>query len=65
MILPIKHNIDWKSIRHQNQTQINKDNILENDSRFDHAYKVGDKFMIDIHSAYKYETPYEGPFMIT
>ena len=29
-ILPIKHKVDWESIRQQNQTQINKYNIHEN-----------------------------------
>ena len=33
--------------------------------RSDHGYKVGDKSMLDNHSAYKYETPYKGPFFIT
>ena len=27
MILPIKHKVDWKLLRQQNQTEINKDNI--------------------------------------
>ena len=58
MIILIKHNMDWRLIRHQNQTQINKDNIHKNIKIVDHDYKVGDKFMLDNHTAYKYETPF-------
>ena len=45
--------------------QINKDNIRENNRRLDHDYKFGDKFVINSHSASKYETPYKSPFVIT
>ena len=44
--------------------QINKDNIHKNNKRFDHEYKVRDKVVLDKYSAYKYGTPYKGPFMI-
>ena len=44
----------WKFIRQKNQTQINKDNIRENNKRFDHNYKVVDKVMIDNYDAYIY-----------
>ena len=44
--------------------QINKDNIRKNRNQVDHDYKVGDKFMINNNTAYKYETPYKGPFLI-
>ena len=64
IILPIKHKVDWELIRQQNQTKINKDNIRENRNRVVHYYKVGDKFILKNHSAYKYETPYKGPFLI-
>ena len=64
MILLIKHMLDWKLIRQQNQTQINKDNIRENNKRVDHDYKFGDKVMLDNNAAYKYETPYKGLFVI-
>ena len=30
MILLIKHMVDWELLRHQKQTQINKDNIRKN-----------------------------------
>ena len=65
MILPIKHKTDWELICHQNHTQINKYNIHKNNKRVDHEYKVRDKFILDNHAAYKYETPYKGPFVTT
>ena len=49
----------------QNQTQINKENIRKNINRAYHNYKVRDKFMLNNHATYKYETPYKGPFVIT
>ena len=64
MIIPIKHTEGWELIRQQNQTKINKDNIRENRNRVVHYYKVGDKFILKNHSAYKYETPYKGTFLI-
>ena len=57
MILLIKNKVDWELIRQQNQMQINKDNIHKYIKRVDHDYKVGDKFMLNIYSLYKYETP--------
>ena len=55
MILLIEHT----------QTQIDKDNIRENRHIFDHDYKVRDNVMLTKHTAYKYDTPYMGPFVIT
>ena len=65
MILAIKHMVDWGLIHQHNQMQINIDNTLENKYRVNHDYKVGDKFMLIYHTAYKYETPYKIPFVIT
>ena len=64
-ILPIKHMVRWKLIRQWKQTKINKYNICKNRNRVYHDHKVGDKFMITNNSAYKYETPHNGPFVIT
>ena len=64
MIILIKHKVDWELIRQQKHTQINKYNIRENNKRIYHDYKVGDKFMLNNNAAYKYETPYKGPFVI-
>ena len=47
------------------QAQINKDNIRENEHRFYYDYKFGYNVMLAKHTAYKYETPYKGPFLIT
>ena len=65
IILPIKHRVDWQLIRYQKQTQVNKYNTRKNRHRVDYDYKVGDKVMITQHTAYKYKTPYIGPFVIT
>ena len=51
MIIPIKHKVDWELICRKNKTQINKDNTRKNIKRFDHDYKVRDKFMLNNHSA--------------
>ena len=34
-------------------------------NQVDHDYKIGDEVMLNIHAAYKYETPYKGSFLIT
>ena len=65
MILLIKHEVDWELIRQQNQMWINKYNIFENNKIVDHDYIVGDKVMLNNHSIYIYETPYNGLFFIT
>ena len=36
IILPLNHKVDWELIRNRKQTQINKDNIRENNKRVDH-----------------------------
>ena len=57
--------MDWGLICQQKQAQINKYNIRKNIHRFDYDYKVEDKVMLAYHTAYKYETLYTGPFLIT
>ena len=57
--------MDWELIRQRNQVQINKDNIRKNRHRVDYDYIVGDNIMLTNHTAYKYETPHKGPFVIT
>ena len=64
MILPMKHEVDFRLIHPQKQTQTNKDNIRKIRHRVDHDYKVGDDVMFTTHTEYKYETPCMGPFMI-
>ena len=65
MIIPIKHRVDWELLCQQKETQINKNNIQGNNKTVDHDYKVVAKSMLDNHAAYKYETPYKRPFVIT
>ena len=65
MILPIKHRVGWELIRQINQKQINRDNARDNKHRVDYVYKVGYKLMFTDHNAYKYETPYKVPFVVT
>ena len=65
MIILIKHRVDWELIRQRDQTQINKYNARENKHIVDYAYKVVDDVMLNKHNAYKYETPYTGPSLIT
>ena len=64
-ILLIRHTVDWELIRQIKQTKIIKDNICENRNRVDHGYDIRDKVMLNKHSAYKYETPYRCPFVLT
>ena len=45
--------------------QINKDTIRENRNQVYRDYNVVDKVMLNNHAAYKYETPYKDPFLIT
>ena len=45
--------------------QINKDNTQENKHRVEYGDKVRYKFILANHTAFKYETPYKGPFLIT
>ena len=65
MILPTKREVDWELIYQRKQAQNNKDNIHKNKHRVDHDHKVRDNVMLTKHTAYKYETPYTGPFVIT
>ena len=64
MLPPIKHRVDWKLIRQQKYMQINIDNTRENKHIVDYDYIVGYKFMLTNQTAYKYEAPYKGPFLI-
>ena len=57
--------MDQESILQRKQTKINKYNIPQNSKRVDQNYKVGDKVMLTNNDAFKYETPYNTPFVIT
>ena len=63
-ILPIK----IRRIRNQYVSKIgekNKDNTCKNSKRLDHKHKAGYKVILTKESAFKDETPYNGPFEIT
>ena len=64
MILPINHVADWRHIRQLKQTQINKDVARENNTRINHDYRVCDKVMTKMRSAYKHKTPFRGRYEI-
>ena len=53
MILPINQVADWRYISQRKKTQINKELAHENTSRIYHDYRVGDKVMTKMRSAYK------------
>ena len=64
-IVPIKNTVDCELIRHQNQTQVNKNNIHKNRNQVYHDYNVGDTVILNNQAAYKYEILYKGLFVIT
>ena len=64
MIIPINHVADWGYICQRKQTQLNKDVICENTTRFDHDYRVGDKFLTKNNSAYKYKNRFKNQYEI-
>ena len=64
MILLINKNVDWESICQKNQAQLNKYNIHENVKIVKNYCKSGDKVILNNKAAYKYESPYNGPFEI-
>ena len=64
MILPINHVAGCKYIRQPKNTQINKYVARENNTRIDHNYRVGDKFMSKMRSVYQYKTLCRGHYEI-
>ena len=64
MIPPVNHIENWRYMRQQKQTQIEIYVIRENSTRIDHNYNIGDKLLFRINQAYKYETPFQGPYEI-
>ena len=57
--------MDWELTSNQKQKKINRDNSRKNRHRVDYGYKVGYNVVLTKQNAYKYETPYTGPFVIT
>ena len=65
MILPIKFNYDWATIRMRRKREIERNNHKENRSRIPHVYNVGDKVTLDRPGKLrKLSTPKQGPFTI-
>ena len=64
MILPINHVAGGRYTRQRKETQMNKVITGENTPRIDDDYRVGDKVMSKMKSAYKYETPFRCPYEI-
>ena len=64
MILPFNHVENCRYICHRKQSKIEKDVIRENSTRIDHNYNISDKVMVRRNQAYKYKTPFQGPYKI-
>ena len=62
MIIQINHILDWRYMRHLKQVQIEKDLIRKNSNIIDHHYRVGYQVIIQSKRAFKYETPFRGPY---
>ena len=65
MILNVKHEANWEYIRQRKQKLIEKNNKAENSKRIPHTYEIGDKVLLRRGNENKYETPYQGPYIIT
>ena len=65
MILNVKHEANWEYIRQQKQKLIEKNNKAENSKRIPHTYEIGDKVLLRRGNENKYETLYQGPYIIT
>ena len=64
MILPINHISNMRYIRHRKQEHIEKYVIHENSTIIDYNYNIGYKVMVRRNQAYKYKTPFKGPYEI-
>ena len=62
MILPTNHIANFRYICQRKQAYIEKCVIRENSTRTDHDYNIRDKVMVGRNQAYKYETPFQGPY---
>ena len=64
MILPINCVADWRYIRQQKKSQIDKDITCENTTITDNDYRVVDEVMKKTKSVYIYETLFKVPYGI-
>jgi hypothetical protein len=65
--LPEVLTVDWLAIEQQRQTEMGRNNRIENASRISHDYKVGDKVLLKKSGKHliKLETPRTGPHTVT
>ena len=64
MIIPIKLIADWRYIRQNKQAQIEKDVIRKKSNQIEYGHRVGYKVLLRTKAAYKYRTPFIGPYEI-
>ena len=59
-ILNLKQEIDWKRVKENKSTLIQKNNEKENNKRIKYTYTIGQKVLIQIEQSWKYGMdPYE------
>ena len=64
MILLINRIANWIYILERNQIEIEKHAICKNSTIIYHDYNIGHKVTVRRNQAYKYETPFQGPYKI-
>jgi hypothetical protein len=64
MIFNVKYIANWELIKQRKQKIINLNNKKENAKRMQHVYQVGEKVLLHRGTENKYESPYQGPFVI-
>ena len=64
MILPMKHVADWRYIRQRKKAKIEKDVIRKNSNLIEYDHRFLDQLLLINIAAYKYETPFIGPYKI-
>ena len=64
-ILNLKQEIDWKRIKENKSTLIQRNNERENNKRIKYTYTVGQKVIIKTEQSRKYgKNPYHGPYEV-
>jgi hypothetical protein len=64
IIFNIQHIVNWEYIKQRKQKVINLNNNKENSKRVQNVYQVEDKVLLHRGTESKYESPYQGPFVI-
>ena len=65
MLLPVTFKADWARIKNKRQTEINRNNARENNTRIHHSYKRGDKILLTRPGINrKMSTPRTGPHTV-